>query len=62
MLKYVGDGGFIPGIPARDIGKAELLAMSAGWAVLLGVSPKQVEKALIKSGLYEKVKEKRGGE
>lgn len=42
-LKYVGDG-FMPGVPARDLNDEEV-AQHGG------------EKALVASGLYEKVKD-----
>ena len=46
MLKYIGDGSFIPGIPARDLTAAEVK--------LYG------KQKLIDSGLYTEAKVKRG--
>lgn len=62
MLKFVGNilglvG--IPGIPARDIGDAELDANRERWAGLLGIGPAKLEGMLIKSGCYLKKKPKR---
>jgi hypothetical protein len=37
MFKYVGDGGYLPGIPARDIPDDE--AKERGWAETLKGSP-----------------------
>jgi hypothetical protein len=42
MLKYVGNGRFLPGIPARDLTDEEAAQFN--------------EKDLLKSGLYEKEK------
>lgn len=51
MLKYVGNGSWIPGVPARDIGEAEIQELA-----------EQLERAdlvdvLIGSGLFELVGE-----
>ena len=45
-LRYVGDGGFIVGIPARDLTDADLEALPKG------IGP----KTLIGSGLYADAK------
>lgn len=43
MLKYVGDGAFLPGVPARDL-HAEEVEQYGG------------EEALVASGLYKPTK------
>lgn len=51
MLKYVGDGSFVPGLPARDLTDAE--TEKAGG-----------EKTVLATGLYKKGSEEkamRGG-
>lgn len=45
MLKYIGNGDFIPGIPARDLSDAEVKEFGG-------------EHLLLHSGLYAKVDEK----
>lgn len=44
MLRYTGGGygGFLPGVPARDLSDEEVEALGG-------------EKALLKTGLYEKL-------
>ena len=42
-LKYVGDGGFLPGIPARDLSAEEVKEYGLEW--------------LLQTGLYEEIKE-----
>jgi len=45
--KYVGNGGWMTGIPKRDLTEKDLLDFNID------------EKVLVKSGLYEKVKSKK---
>lgn len=47
MLKYIGKGGFILQVPARDITEDEIegLQQRFGW--------KNLRKTLLDSGLYE---------
>jgi hypothetical protein len=47
-IKYVGDGEFLSGIPARDLTEAEWESLS-----------KEQQKAALNSGLYEKSKPKK---
>lgn len=42
MLKYIGKGDFLPGVPARDLSEAEVTEHGA--------------KRLLKSGLYARPK------
>lgn len=42
MLKYIGDGSWLPGVPARDLTEDEIKQFGAST------------EALIKSGLYVK--------
>ncbi|GIK42447.1 MAG: hypothetical protein BroJett011_62800 [Chloroflexota bacterium] len=48
MLKYIGQGAFLPGVPARDLSAEE--AKEYG------------EARLLKSGLYKKVGDRPAGE
>ena len=41
MLKYIGDGDFLQGVPARDLNDAEVARFGG-------------ERALLASGLYQK--------
>lgn len=43
MLRYVGDGAFLPGVPARDLTDDEAARYSARYGD---------EKWLVESGLY----------
>lgn len=43
MLKYIGNGAFIPGVPARDLTADEVKQYGG-------------EKVLLASGIYEKIK------
>ena len=47
MLKYIGKGGFIAMVPARDLTEDEIdgLEQQFGW--------KNLRKTLLDSGLYE---------
>ncbi len=53
MLKYVGNGAFIPGIPARDLTEEEAAHFAQDYAFgeIEGI------EGLIASGLYERVTE-----
>ena len=46
MLKYIGNGSFLAGVPARDLSVAEVKQYG--------------KKRLLDSGLYVEVKTKRG--
>lgn len=43
MLKYIGDGSALPGLPARDVSEAEILA--SGYTL----------KEILASGLYQSI-------
>lgn len=45
MLRYIGNGKFVRGVPARDLSENEAIYYGA--------------KRLIESGLYERVREKK---
>lgn len=47
-LRYVGDGRFLPGIPADDLDAGQLAAI----ARKRGLSPSVLRARLIASGLY----------
>lgn len=53
MYKYVGNGNWIAGVPARDLSRAEFEALDG-----------DLQEAVKKCGLYELVKTKpaKGGE
>ena len=47
MLKYVGDGRFLIGIPARDLSDEEVKSLEIS------------ERGLVKTGLYKAMKSKK---
>lgn len=49
MLKYIGDGSFIPGVPARDLGDVEVKLIAEA------MQQPDLVKVLVQSGLYERV-------
>lgn len=54
VLTYTGDGRFLVGIPATDLTDDEIGILAAKR----GVTPAQLRKTLIESGLYVAGKEK----
>lgn len=60
MLKYVGNGAFLPGIPARDLSEAEVKRYTTpDFLIRLGLPEELAQKNkgadfLIETGLYQK--------
>jgi len=52
-LQYVGKGGFILGIPARDLLASEIVEIEAR------LSYRNLKKFLVESGLYHEIKPKK---
>jgi len=52
LLKYVGEGEFLMGVPARDLTPQDIATLEATLAY------KDLTKFLVNSGLYEEVKPK----
>lgn len=53
ILEYIGNGKHITGLPARDLDESDAQLIN-DYASLFGMTTKQCEQALIKSGLYRK--------
>lgn len=50
MLKYQGNGAYIPGVPKRDLSDAEVGNLSVEG---LGDTVAKIKAALVASGLYK---------
>jgi hypothetical protein len=55
VLKYVGDGAFLPNVPARDLAADDLKAIAE-----VDTAGEHDRKALLKSGLYEPAEPAKG--
>ncbi|CAK0775196.1 hypothetical protein CCP3SC1AL1_770018 [Gammaproteobacteria bacterium] len=61
MLRYVGKGNWITGVPARDLTDEEVEAFGEKWLVESGLYQSATENAAEYSGTEKNVASKRGG-
>lgn len=57
VLRYTG-GGFIPGIPARDLTREDIKRLEKGYVAKGGdaITEQSLEQLLIDSGRYQRVR------